>query len=98
MHIIQARIVADLLTTENGFHLIGQAVEHRIGNVFKFQLSQRGCGKDVFRVGLKALERVVLRVTTEFEIFSAEARRVIGDRKADEVAFAGIGKIRLNFH
>lgn len=34
MHIIQARIVADLFTAENGFHLVGQAVEHRVGTVF----------------------------------------------------------------
>jgi hypothetical protein len=30
----------------------------------------------------------------EFEVFGAEACRVIGDGQADEVAFAAVGKIR----
>ena len=40
MHIGETGVIAGLLTAKNGFNLIGQVVEHGVGNVLKLQLSQ----------------------------------------------------------
>jgi hypothetical protein len=44
--------------------------------------------------GLFTGERVLRGAAAEFEVFGAEACRVIGDGQADEVAFAAVGKVR----
>jgi hypothetical protein len=96
VYITESRIVIRLFTAKHAFHGVAQSGDDGLGLVFKFQ---RGKGRHREQVaGLVFLpgQWVLLCAGAELQVFSAEARRVIGDRQPDEAALAGVGKVRAN--
>ena len=98
MHILKTSVIAGLFAAEDRFHFVAQGGKDIFRLVFKLQLGEGGDGNQVARLGFEAVEGVKFGTPAKFEVFGAEAGRVIGHRQADQVAFTAIGEIRLNFH